>query len=268
MLRSARSTSLRSNTGVQVLERRPREGNAAWMQRAYADTPDLQGDDHTLLALWGATDTASFRMRAAQSHLRPDLLPSYWSHAMLVDRGGGGLGRATVIEVPLAQPGGREFPPRSNGIQVRSLSHYDDTSDFANCALLAFPIPIASVIEQIERLKKQRAILDCLEHVVRWNAFAWGVAGSANPLTDGYGLPCAAMLEVAFSAAGLDLTPGLESRASCPEAIWTAARWWQTYYKERRQQAPSGVYHIGHELKIEEPADVALTTRAPARRRR
>ena len=267
MVRSARSTATRPNPHVRELERRPREGNAAWMERAYKAIPEVQDGDWTLLVLLGGTDTTSFRLRVAQSHLRPDLLPSFWSHTLLLDYGGAGLGRARAIEVPLAQPGGREFPPRTNGIQVRPLARYDDSAEFGNCALLGIPIQAAKVLDQVERLQSQRSTLDCLEHVVRWNAFAWGVAGTPNPLNDNYGIPSAAMLEVAFSAAGLDLTPGLESRASCPEAIWTGARWWQAYYKERQQQTPVGAYHIGHEFKIEEPTEKSPRRRSAARRR-
>ena len=29
-----------------------------------------------------------------------------------------------------------------------------------------------------------------------------------------------------------ELTPGLASRSSCPEAIWQAAKWWQEFYEK------------------------------------
>jgi len=41
-----------------------------------------------------------------------------------------------------------------------------------------------------------------------------------------HGMPSAAMLETAYATNGFDLTPGLESRSSCPEAIWQSASWW------------------------------------------
>ena len=31
-------------------------------------------------------------------------------------------------------------------------------------------------------------------------------------------------------SSSFDLTPGLESRSSCPEAIWQAATWWHGFY--------------------------------------
>ncbi len=253
MIRSARSNVTRPNPGIRKLRRRPREENLAWMARASASTPEFKQGDWSLVALLGGTDTLSFRLRVAQSHLRTDLLPSYWSHALLIDAAGGDFARATAIDVPLAQPGGIEFPPRSNGIQRHPLRDYDDPSAYANCAVLGFPIPHAKVLTAVDRLSVQRSTLDCLEHVVRWLAFGWGVAGTANPLPDNFGIPSAAMLEVVFSMAGLDLTPGLESRCSCPEAIWTAACWWQDYYAARQGPAPAGAYCIDHALAIEEP---------------
>jgi hypothetical protein len=59
--------------------------------------------------------------------------------------------------------------------------------------------------------------------ILRWLAFVWGAAGAGNPLYESMGIPSAAMVEVVFVELGFDLTPGLESRASYPEAIWQAA---------------------------------------------
>jgi hypothetical protein len=44
------------------------------------------------------------------------------------------------------------------------------------------------------------------------------------------GIPSAAFVEAAHSLAGVELTPGLSSSASCPEAIWQAVKWWHEYY--------------------------------------
>ena len=53
--------------------------------------------------------------------------------------------------------------------------------------------------------------------------------------------------------AGIELTPGLALATSCPEAIWQAAKYWQTFYeeaskttheKDAAQQIPTGHYTI------------------------
>ena len=84
-------------------------------------------------------------------------------------------------------------------------------------------------------------------------AFAWGAARTPNPLNENYGLPSACMLDTVFGAANLDLTPGLEARASCPEAIWIAANYWQDYYKQFRGEVPQGRFWTPHGYPIEEP---------------
>ena len=58
-----------------------------------------------------------------------------------------------------------------------------------------------------------------------WLAFLWGVSGSTNPLLSGTGLPSSAFVETVFAMAGFELTPGLSSASSCPEAIWQSAKW-------------------------------------------
>ena len=54
----------------------------------------------------------------------------------------------------------------------------------------------------------------------------------------------------AIAAAGYDLTPGLESRSCCPEAIWQAVRWWQDYQQQRPDGNPSirSLYCAPHNL--------------------
>lgn len=64
-----------------------------------------------------------------------------------------------------------------------------------------------------------------------------------------YGTPSAAFIEALASACGYDLTPGLESRASCPEAIWQAARWWHEFHGGRSNSAAiRGMWHTEHYL--------------------
>jgi hypothetical protein len=65
---------------------------------------------------------------------------------------------------------------------------------------------------------------------------------------DGLGMPSAAMVETVTGAAGFDLTPGLESRASCPEAIWQSARWWHEYHAENKEGPITGAFYTAHHL--------------------
>jgi len=255
MLRQTRSKGDEDNPSFCSLERKAREGNLAWGERAATLMSAADPAKWTYIVLLGGSDTMSFRLRVAQSHLRPDMLPSFWSGTILVNLQGSSLTKARAIDVPLAQPGGTEFTPRSNGVVERPLADFNDTRRYPNIALLALPVPQQQILDQVELFKKSRSTLDALEHVLRWLAFAWGVARTPNPLHENFGLPSACMLEIVCAAAHLDLTPGLESRASCPEAIWSAARYWHEFYKEFRGAAPVGRYWHPHMFPIVEPAE-------------
>jgi hypothetical protein len=190
------------------------EGNAAWLRRL----PARAG-----VVLLGGTSVVDFRVRVAQSGLRNDLSPSYWSLAGLL------LADGSIRTVPL------EFDrvadvPRSNGVRLMSIADYDDPRAWPNIALLSFTDDAELVAAHADLVAQRRTIVDLPALLLRWLAYAWAVDESANPLLDGTGIPSAAFIEVAHSLAGVELTPGLASSASAPEAIWQAVKWWKDYY--------------------------------------
>lgn len=253
MLRQARSTSKTANPLFTPLERPLAESNTQWGERAVAQMDTGGSSDWSYVVLLGGSDTMAFRLRIAQSHLRSDMLPSFWSEAILVELKANSVAGARAIHVPLVQPEGPDFSTRNNGVVVRPLRAFDDTRRYPNIALIALPVPQARILEAVQRFRKSRSTLDALEHVLRWLAFAWGAARTPNQLHDNFGLPSACMLETVCAAANLDLTPGLEARASCPEAIWVAARYWQDFFEHARGHAPIGRYWAPHRYPIEEP---------------
>lgn len=266
MLRQARSTSSKSNpsftamapagggTKSLVASRAGAGanagGNVAWLEGAIAELGETLAPDDACILLLGGADALAFRLRVAQSHLRPDMLPSYWSESVLLERRGANLARARVIHVPLVPPDGEAFPPDTNGVVSQPLRDFDDAEKWPNIALMGLPVKQADVLDRVEAFKKSRSTLDALEHCLRWLAFSWGVAKTGNPLNENYGLPSACMLETACAGARLDLTPGLESRASCPEAIWIAARFWQDYFEKFHEKAIVGRYRTSHSYPI------------------
>jgi hypothetical protein len=259
MLRHARSTTAKPNPAFTKLPRAKGEDNLAWGRRAVTDMgihikTTLQAE-WTCIALVGGADTLSFRLRVAQSHLRPDMLPSYWSDAILVQLAGESLDGAQAIHVPLAQPEGPVYAPKVNGVVTRPVKDFGDPALYPNIALIALPFAQAEMLRRVKIFRESRPTLDALEHVLRWLAYSWGVARTGNPLHDNYGVPSACMLETVCAAVGFDLTPGLESRASCPEAIWSAAMHWQEYYAKTVESAkiPFGRYAIDHGYPIVEP---------------
>ncbi|MCZ7557496.1 MAG: hypothetical protein M5R41_13940 [Bacteroidia bacterium] len=218
------------------------EDNISWLGRVMSE------DDRSTIVLVGGKSPAAFRLRVAQSHVRHDLYPSSWSHAMLLGKRAKKLASSEVYEISLEAPGGMGFPPPTNAVQKGKLSAYADAAQYPNIAVLHVPVETKEVLSALGRFQMQRAVLDAMDLLVRWLAFSWGVAGTGNPLLENHGIPSAAMLDVVFGAAGFDLTPGLESRASCPEAIWQAAKWWHEYYEKQGLTSLSGAYVVGHEL--------------------
>ena len=252
MARQARSKSLKPNPRLDELERKPGEGNVQWCGRAAKAMAAAPRSRWTYIALLGGADTLAFRLRIAQGHLRRDMLPSYWSESILIQTQGPTMESARAIHVPLAQPDGPKFATRDNGVVSRPLSDFDDAGRYPNIALIALPVSEADILARVRDFSANRATLDTLEHVLRWLAFAWGVARTGNPLHENYGLPSACMLETVCAAASFDLTPGLEARASCPEAIWSAARHWYDYFQKAHANMPRGCYFHQHFYPIAE----------------
>jgi hypothetical protein len=231
------------NQLLQKVARQESDDNVQWL-RQNLETPE----EYTHIVLVGGSSTTAFRLRVAQSHVRHDLIPSYWSHVMLLGKIARNVGTTPIYEIALEPPQGFAFPPPTNGLQRSRLSQYRDTRLFPNIALLRVPVSQQETLDALDSFQRQRAVLDAVDLMIRWLAFVWGVARSGNPLLEGYGMPSAAMLDIVLGVVGYDLTPGLESRVSCPEAIWQAAKWWHEYYEEQNRLALSGAFHIGHEL--------------------
>ena len=277
-VRVLRSPADTRNPDVVERLRGAGESNEAWIGRMVAEHRVDTGPDWTVLLLVGGNDPLSFRLRVAQSHVRHDLSPSAWSHVAFLPQLAGTMAETPTIEVSLAPErfGSFGFAPPTNGLQQGRLGAYLDADLFPNIALLSAPVPSAKVTSSLDDLRRQRSVLDVPQLILRWLAYCWGVGVPASPLTDGIGVPGAAILEAAFAAQGFDLTPGLESRSSCPEAIWQAATWWHGFYQRTTDgKAIRGAYCAKHDLVPDEryggsppPAPAPPAPKAPAAKKR
>lgn len=227
--------------------------NVQWLHDHFYTLSKTIAYPCTVVMLVGGTDTASTRIRGAQAVARQDLTPSHWSHAALVEYEGNAL--TVPIEISLAPPAGFGFPPPNNGIQTGDLTTYDSRQAWPNIALLLVPADPSEVRQKLTRLRSLRSTIDLVGITLQWLSYVWGVRQAHNPLNLEVGVPCAVMLEYAVGAVGFDLTPGLTSRSSCPEAIWQAARWWHEFHSEATQvgslsrQPIKGVFSISHRLR-------------------
>jgi hypothetical protein len=193
------------------------QSNVAWLRSGRL----RQG-----VLLLGGASTTDFRLRVAQSGLRSDLSPSYWSMCGLLIDGAG-----TFLTVPL-QLGDIETVPTTNAVRRCSLDDFDDPVAWPNIAILRFTREMGDVERFARLVGVRRTIVDLPALVLEWLRYAWLVTGADNPLLGGMGIPGAVFVETAHALAGVELTPGLASAASCPEAIWQAVKWWQDYYRE------------------------------------
>jgi hypothetical protein len=220
---------LKETTADSLPGARPnRLANFAWLESTgYRDG----------VLLLGGTSIVDFRMRVAQSELRQDLLPSFWSTCgLLIDGNVLMTARVDAITSSSARV-------ERNGLEAVTLdaqSRYGDASLYPNIAILQFTDNHALIKEHVARIGQERNIVDLLAQIVAWLGYCWAVGGSSNPLMHGHGIPSATLVERAHGLAGIDLSPGLPSASSCPEAIWQAARWWYKAYDPIEPSIPQG----------------------------
>lgn len=226
MLSMRASPAVGPNSGVVELQADRAESNRAWLARA--------GMPAGILLLGGAS-LVDVRVRFAQSIVRRDLTPSSWSQAGLL------LDGEHMLTVPLDGAVDPSTVPATNAIRTVALDAFDDPGRYPNIAIVAFAAGgTGELATAAEEVRRQRALIDLPALVVAWLAYAWGVE-DGNPLLAGRGLPSAAFVEAAHAVAGIELTPGLASASSCPEAIWQSARWWGDYYRESARVAAAGI---------------------------
>ncbi|SFH31939.1 hypothetical protein SAMN05216299_106131 [Nitrosospira sp. Nsp14] len=239
---SSRAKSI--NNGFAESKREKGNTNIDWLRSHWRP-------DRVAMLLVGGTDLIHFRLRIAQSHLRNDLTPSHWSHVALLDESTtADLYAAPLYEISLTPAGGFGFPTARNCLQNSALEKYGDPKLFPNIGILYLPPSVEPrmLMNAVERFQQQRIVIDAVQLLLAWLGYAWGAGRAGNPLLDGLGMPSAAMLETVTGAAGFDLTPGLESRASCPEAIWQSARWWHEYHEENKEGPITGAFYTPHRL--------------------
>lgn len=211
-----RSTATHRNSAIVSVPAKRHQGNAAWL--AARVRPGS-------VVLAGGTTLEHFRMRVAQSHLRHDMLPSFWSLA------GVAASASSFLTVPLTVEDVSAIPS-SNAIRRVNFRNVDDVTRFPNIAVLRFAEPAGTIVRNVERLMTQRIAVDLPTMILPWLAFVWSAGTKSNPLLEGEGLPSAALVQTSFGMSGIELAPGLASGSSCPEAIWQSAIWWHDYYQK------------------------------------
>lgn len=231
------------NPKLTRVNRKEGESNADWIRRV---APGGQSRKNACVVLIGGNDIPHHRMRAAQSIARHDLSPSSWSHCVLLMRDSDPW---ETFEIALATTRPFGWPPLENAVQRGALDafEYDDPGFFPNIATIDIPVAADRAREAVERFTQQPMAVDGTALLLEWLGYLWHGQEKPNPLKNGIGLPSAVLAETVIGTIWRDLTPGLASLASCPEAIWQGARHWHEYWSKasggrKGQRSVSGAY--------------------------
>src|SRR5215510_2213999 len=132
MIRVHTAPTLTSSSLLKEQARKRDEGNISWLERAMKSEAAESGS----VVLLGGTNLTHFRLRTAQSQVRRDLLPSFWSHIAILHPDS----MTTLYETSLEPPDGNFGVPRWHGIQRGNIGTYDDPDRFPNIALIQWKL--------------------------------------------------------------------------------------------------------------------------------
>ena len=164
-----RSSATSANHEIKKTTPKRGQGNAKWL--AARVQPGA-------VVLVGGASLEHFRLRVAQSHLRHDLLPSFWSVA------GVAATSTSFLTVPITVRDA-SLVPVTNGVESVRFSEIDDTARYPNVAVIHFAEPSAPIVGNVRRLMEQRSALDLPSLMLPWLAFMWGAGSKRNPLIEG-----------------------------------------------------------------------------------
>lgn len=254
MIKQTLSTQSFVQSDIYKMERTKREPNPEWLKRAY-DSFTLENiSGWSFIVLAGGKDVASFRIRLAQSRLRGDMLPSYWSDCALFKIQDGDFASAVLFNIPLFQPATAPYAPARNGLIELPFNKLPSQKNYPNLALLAIPVSQEQVLQSLAEYQRARVSYDAVENILPWLAFVWGTGNATNPLMQQIGFPSAVMLNQIFGANGFDLAPGVNANLSAPETFWSGVKHWQDYYSKTQENGlqPKMRFVVDHMYDIDE----------------
>ncbi|MGV8838150.1 hypothetical protein [Cellvibrio sp.] len=254
MIKQTLSAQSSIKSDIDELRRMNNESNLEWIKRAYESFSLEKMDDWSFIVLAGGKDVVSFRVRVAQSHLRGDMLPSFWSECALFKIVKSNFSTAKFYNLPLFQPAFETYAPTRNGLVELTFNKLPTQKDYPNLALLAIPVGQKEILRSLKDYKGARVSYDAAVNILPWLAFVWGAGNAANPLMQQIGFPSAMMLNQIFSANGFDLAPGVNANLSAPETFWSGVKHWQDYYSKTQKNGlqPKMRYVVDHMYDIDE----------------
>lgn len=254
MIKQTLSAQSFVQSDIYKMERIRREPNLDWLKRAYDSFALDNIAGWSFIVLAGGKDVASFRIRIAQSHLRSDMLPSFWSECALFKIHNDDFTNAGFFNLPLFQPANATYAPTRNGLVELPFNKLPTQKEYPNLALLAIPVPQEQILQSLAEYQKSRVSYDAVENILPWLAFVWGAGNATNPLMQQIGFPSAMMLSQIYSANGFDLAPGVNANLSAPETFWSGVKHWQDYYSKTQENGlqPKMRFVVDHMYDIDE----------------
>lgn len=227
------------------------EDNAAFLAKVASELSTLQpANEHDprhsaggemAIGLIGGYGLMGYGLRRSQEILRLDRGPSYWSHAFLFN---GGLNAdAQQLRGP-SSPWLLEctFRPSAqvsdalyrDGVMPRRLAEYSTARFDWNCANSIPNFAVISIGLTDSELKSIRAAaltpeaarqhLGLVSLAGQWFQYLCDKGEIRNPLTLGKPVHSAAYVQMAYSAASIDLAPGASQNTVAPEHFWGLAK--------------------------------------------
>jgi hypothetical protein len=192
--------------------------------------------DTVYVGLVGGTDPASIAVRRAQSMLRFDRRPSYFSHIFLFTGRGDSMLECRVV-------GADPTRPETGGIIRDRARRYTDAEAWPNKAVVGFtftPVPggtepgerVKQVLTAARNVKLVRERYDLWSIVGSWQPYLFEPAKIPNPLVEGSPHPGAAFVRWALSMAGVEGTPSALDEYDAPEHFWAASKYWYKQYAD------------------------------------
>lgn len=191
------------------------------------------------VGLAGANDPAAIAVRRAQSFLRFDRRPSYFSEIFLLTGNGD-----EIIYCPLVGADCRK--PEGLGIVIGNTSAFADAEQWPNQAIVSFTFPppkkkdkqaiqpadrVARALKAARDPKAARERYDLWAMTAAWQRYLFEPVRTPNPLMGDTPHPGAAFIRWVLSLAGVETSPSALDELDAPEHLWASANYWYRSYE-------------------------------------
>ena len=196
---------------------------------------EMKGSWAGAILLVGGNDWRSMALRRAQSALRFDRRPSYWSHAALVlDWNERDPSASWGVEVSLEPEPPSTHVPEHNGVTTFRLARYLDRTRWVNLCVAALVVDDAQRATAILRGMREAALephrrgvrFPLWDWLAAWTRYSYASETSVSPLHENVPMPSAALVELALDAAEIAAAPGATDLDTSPETLWCTVRHW------------------------------------------